>query len=323
MDPGQLAREYAERHDIDLSKTSGSSIDLTSETITESVHLQNSNCQDDRLKFVFGKLIDHLHDFVRETSLTTEEWMSALQFLTETGQKCTSTRQEFILLSDTLGVSALVDAINNSKPPNATEDSVLGPFLTADAKLLDHGESISSEGKGHYMYVEGKVTSTQGVPIPGAIIDTWETDGFGQYDIQYENREEPDCRGRLVSQEDGSYAFKAVVPVPYTIPHDGPVGKMIEKLNRHTYRPSHLHIRIEAPGYETLTTALYFEGDPFVTSDVVFGVKSSLIVKTTVVGDSDIAKARGFADPAKPHVYLKQDFVLATPEECEVVRQRQ
>lgn len=307
------AHEHAKNHGIDVSKLP-QNIDITAESITANVHAVNVNCQDDRMKVIFKSLINHLHDFVRETSLTTEEWMTAINFLTETGKMCTDIRQEFILLSDTLGVSTLVSAINNTKPPGATEDTVLGPFFTEDAHDLEKGDSIASEGKGDYMFVEGLVTDIRGNPIPNAVIDTWETDGDGLYDTQYDSREEPECRGRLHSAEDGSYAFRAVVPVPYAIPSDGTVGKMISKLGRHEFRPAHLHIRISASGYEGLTTALYFKGDPYVTSDAVFGVKSSLIVDPEIINDPSISKARGFKEP-RAHAYLKQNFVLATVEE--------
>ncbi|RDB27606.1 Hydroxyquinol 1,2-dioxygenase [Hypsizygus marmoreus] len=307
------ANKLAEQHGIDLSKLP-KSMDMSAESITANVHAINSYCPDERMKFVFKSLVTHLHDFVRETSLTSEEWMTAIQFLTQTGKMCSDIRQEFILLSDALGVSTLVDTINNAKPPTATEATVLGPFYTEDALEVANGDSIASEGKGDYMFVEGRVLDTKGNPIAGAIIDTWETDGDGLYDTQYSNREKPDCRGRLFSGEDGSYSFRAVVPVPYPIPSDGTVGGLLKKLGRHVFRPAHLHIMIEAPGFEKLTTALYMEGDPYLMSDAVFGVRTSLIVKPELVDDKAITKARGFKED-KPHAYLKQDFVLATPEE--------
>jgi len=314
MESTLKANEQAKNHGIDLSKLP-QNLDMNAESITANVHAINANCQDDRMKFIFKSLINHMHDFVRETSLTTEEWMTAINFLTETGKMCSDIRQEFILLSDTLGVSTLVDSINRAKPAGATEGTVLGPFYTEDAREVEKGDSIASEGKGDYMFVEGVVTDLRGNPIPNVTIDTWETDGHGSYDTQYESREEPDCRGRLHSAEDGSYAFRAVVPVSYPIPDDGTVGKMISKLGRHVYRPAHLHIRINAPGYEELITAFYFKGDPYLMSDAVFGVKSSLIVEPEVINDPLISKARGFKEP-KPHVYLKQNFVLATIDEC-------
>ncbi|GLB38965.1 putative catechol dioxygenase N terminus [Lyophyllum shimeji] len=313
--------ELAAQHDVDLSKLPRI-IDQSADSITNNVNAINlANCSDERRKVIFKSLIDHLHAFVREVSLTNEEWMTAIQFLTETGKKCTDIRQEFILLSDTLGVSTLVDGINNAKPPGATEATVLGPFFTQDAHEVQNGGSIASEGKGDYLFVEGRVMDTKGNPIPNALINTWETDGHGSYDVQYEVRDAPECRGYLRSAEDGSYSFRAVVPVPYPIPSDGPVGKMLTALGRHVYRPAHLHMMVEAPGFEKLTTAFYFDGDPYITSDAVFGVRTSLIVKPELITDVAKTKARGFGEE-KPHAYLKQDFVLATPEEGAAARKK-
>ncbi|KAJ7498093.1 intradiol ring-cleavage dioxygenase [Mycena galericulata] len=315
-----LANELASQHGIDLSKLP-ENLDMSAESITENVHAMNANCPDERTKFIFKNLVDHLHNFVRETSITTEEWMTAIEFLTATGQKCTDLRQEFILLSDALGVSALVDSMNNAKPQGATEGTVLGPFFTTDALEFENGESIASEGKGDYMWVEGKVLDTKGNPIPNCLIDTWETDGHGLYDNQYSQRGGPDCRGRLHTAEDGSFFFRAVVPVSYPIPGDGPVGQLFNALGRHTYRPAHLHMMLEAPGFEKLITALYFKGDPYLTSDAVFGVKTSLIVDTTIETNIEVTRARGFKESTS-HKVLKYDFVLATPEEGAGARKR-
>ncbi|KAF5383255.1 hypothetical protein D9615_004905 [Tricholomella constricta] len=311
------ANQLAAQHGIDLSKLP-KIVDMSADSITDNVHAINSNCTDERTKFIFKSLIDHLHAFVRETSIT-----SSLQVgnpIPDTNREnVRSLKPEFILLSDALGVSTLVDTINNAKPPGATEATVLGPFYTEDAHDVLIGDSIASEGKGDYMFVEGRVLDTEGNPIAGAIIDTWETDSNGLYDTQYSNREKPDCRGRLTSAKDGSYSFRAVVPVPYPIPSDGTVGNLLSRLGRHVFRPAHLHMMIEAPGFEKLTTALYFEGDPYLTSDAVFGVRTSLIVNPELVTDVAKTKARGFAE-GKPHVYLKQDFILATPEEGAAAR---
>ncbi|KAJ3563675.1 hypothetical protein NP233_g8787 [Leucocoprinus birnbaumii] len=296
-------------------------MNMTASNITENVQRINESCPDERTRLVFKSLIQHLHDFVRETSLTTEEWMTAINFLTAVGKKCTDLRQEFILLSDTLGVSTLVDIINNAKPPGATEATVLGPFFTEDAHDIEHGGSIASEGKGDYMYVHGKIADTKGNPIPGATIDTWETDGHGLYDNQYPNRDGPECRGRILSQADGTYTYRAVVPVAYPIPDDGPVGTMLSTLNRHIYRPAHLHMLVKAKGFEDLTTALYLKNDKFLGSDAVFGVKSSLAVDLEYVEDVAVSKARGFPQ-AKPHHVLHYDIIMATPEEGAAAREK-
>ncbi|KZT53190.1 hypothetical protein CALCODRAFT_501399 [Calocera cornea HHB12733] len=245
--------------------------------------------------------------------------MTAIQFLTATGQKCSPIRQEFILLSDVLGLSALVDSINHARPPAATENTVLGPFFTTDAADVDHHGSIASEGKGEPLFVSIRVLDTHGKPIAGAKVETWETDAEGFYDVQYEGREFPDCRGRLTSRDDGACEFWAVVPVAYPIPSDGPVGSLLRSLHRHVFRPAHLHIMVEADGYETLTTALYPEGDEYLKSDAVFGVKKSLICKIDTVSD----KAAGERVRAKslPFKQLKWDFVLASKEEADKVRE--
>ncbi|KAF7761431.1 hypothetical protein Agabi119p4_9423 [Agaricus bisporus var. burnettii] len=295
--------------------------DVTAANITEYVHQVNASCPDDRTRFIFKSMVQHLHDFVRETSLTSEEWMTAVKFLTDTGKISTDLRSEFILLSDVLGASTLVDILNNAKPPNATEATVLGPFFTDDAHDIESGGGIASEDKGDYMYVYGKVTDTKGNGIPGVVIETWETDGNGLYDNQDPNRDGPECRGRIHAKPDGTYSYRAVVPVGYSIPGDGPVGRMVQVLNRHTFRPAHIHMMLKAKGYETLTTALYLKTDKFLGSDVVFGVKSSLAVDLEYVKDPKAALSRGFPQ-ARPHHALHYDFVLATPEEGANAREK-
>ncbi|KAJ3485594.1 hypothetical protein NLI96_g4850 [Meripilus lineatus] len=250
--------------------------------------------------------------------ITTEEWMETIKFLTATGQKCTPIRQEFILLSDILGVSALVDAINNPNIKGATESSVLGPFFTEDAPDVEQGGSIASEGKGQYMYVEGRVLSTDGKPIPGAIIETWETDEFGFYDTQYKDREKADCRGRLHSDKDGKYAYRAVVPIAYPIPAD--VRALLLKLGRHNIRPNHLHLMVEAAGYQKLVTSLYPDGDDYLSSDAVFGVKKSLVVHLTEVNDDAEARKRGFPKGGSFKL-LNFDIVLVSEAESRAARE--
>ncbi|GJN91540.1 hypothetical protein Rhopal_004563-T1 [Rhodotorula paludigena] len=311
----QLALDQGAQN-IDLSKLPNLT-DMSAETITQNVHAINSLCENPRQKFIFEKLVTHLHDFAREVSLTTDEWMTAIQFLTRTGQICSKTRQEFILLSDALGLSALVDSMNHPVPKDsgATEATVLGPFFTEDAADLQHGDSIASEGKGEYMYCEGRVLDVEGKPIANCTIETWETDDEGLYDTQYSGRDKPDCRGRLKTDENGYYAYRLIKPTPYPIPFDGPVGQLLKSLNRHVFRPAHLHMMFLAPGYETLITALYFKGDPYINSDAVFGVKTSLIVDTELVEDNERAKQLGFK--SGPFYYLKKDYVLLTTGQAE------
>jgi len=279
----------------------------------------NGEIADPRMRLIFKSLIPHLHQFVSETSITTDEWMKSIEFLTRVGQTCTPLRQEFILLSDILGVSALVDGLSNPPVKGATESSVLGPFFTDDALDLAAGESIASEGSGDYLYVEGHVRSITGEVVANAVIDTWETDNDGVYDTQRADRDGPDCRGRFRTDKDGKYSFKAVVPVAYPIPGDGPVGELLKIFGRHNMRPNHLHLMIQAKGYRTLVTALYPEGDSYLASDPVFGVKKSLVVKYEDVNDEAESRKRGFPDGSSFKA-LKFDVVLVTEAEHEAVR---
>lgn len=228
--------------------------DLTIDNITENVQLINLRCPDPRMRFLFERLVVHLHDFARETRLSTTEWAHAIKFLTEVGQICTNVRQEFILLSDILGLSLLVDSIDHPKPPSSTEGTVLGPFHTHEAELLQNGDSISHDANGEPCLVICTVKDRAGKPITGAKIDVWETDSKGFYDVQHADRKGADGRAVLESDDQGQFYFKAIVPVPYPIPSDGPVGKLLKKLHRHPYRPSHMHFMFEKPGYDHLIT---------------------------------------------------------------------
>lgn len=268
-----------------------------------------------RVKFVFKSLINKLHEFISETNITTDEWKSVIKFLSRTGQESPAPFYgEFDSLSDVLGVSALIETLNNPRVGNATESSFLGPYFTEDAPDLSIGESIASEGKGEYMYVEGRVLTTSGEPILGAVIDTWEADSTGLYDTQYPHRTAPECRGRLKTDEEGKYGYRAIVPAPYFIRHDGPVGELLLALGRHNARPNHLHVVINAPGFHKLTTALYLEGDPYLSNDVTFGVKKSLVVELTEIDDEVEARKRGFQNDTKFKL-LTYDFVLLTEDE--------
>lgn len=204
--------------------------DLTIDNITSNVQLINSRCPSPRLKYLLESLVQHLHDYARETRLSTTEWMNAIQFLTSTGQICTDVRQEFILLSDILGLSLLVDSIDHPKPAASTEGTVLGPFHTHDAHEVGSGESISHDPQGEALLVLCSVKDTSGKAVEGVKIDVWETDSKGFYDVQYGDRKEPDGRAVLRSGEDGGFWFKGIVPVPYPIPNDGPVGEVVEEV---------------------------------------------------------------------------------------------
>ncbi|KAK7219434.1 hypothetical protein V2G26_007437 [Clonostachys chloroleuca] len=273
--------------------------DLTIDNITDNVHIINSRCPDVRLRFLLERLVVRLHDFTRETRLSIPEWQAALEFIKQVGQVSSDVRHEFILLSDVLGLSLLVDSIDHPKPDGATGGTVLGPFHTHEA--------------------ENKAADTLGRPVDGVKVDVWETDSKGFYDVQYNNRSGPDGRGVLVSDADGCFHFKAIVPVPYPIPDDGPVGKLLCKLNRHPYRPSHMHFRFHKPGFGQLITALYVRGSKYETSDAVFGVRQSLIVDITKVADEE-----GWADKygvESSTALLRYDFVLLTEEESNKLRE--
>jgi len=249
------------------------------ETITRSALARMSGCDDARLKEIIRSLTRHLHEFAREVNLTPEEWLAGIQFLTDVGHITDHKRQEFILLSDTLGLSAMVDLIaNRNRDRAATESSLLGPFFREGAPMLPDGADISNGARGEKMLVRGRVLNKRGQPIEGAIVDTWQASGDGLYDLQESDPERMNLRGKFRTGPDGRFSFRSVKPSSYPVPNDGPVGKMLRALARHPYRPAHIHFMIAAPGYRTLTTALYIKGDPYLNSDVVFGAKKSLVV---------------------------------------------
>jgi hydroxyquinol 1,2-dioxygenase len=251
--------------------------DKTEVNLTDAVVKKIEGAADARFRQVMTSLVRHLHAFVRETRLTEAEWRAGIDFLTATGHKCDHKRQEFILLSDTLGVSMLVDAINHQKPEGTTESTVLGPFYVQGAPDMPLGANIAEGVEGEPVYFSGKVVSPDGTPIGGATLDIWSTDGAGQYDVQRPDGELR-ARGRITTDAQGNYAFWTVKPVSYPIPVDGPVGKMMLTLGRHPYRPAHTHMIVAAPGHETVTTHLFVKGDPYIESDAVFAVKDSLVV---------------------------------------------
>lgn len=232
--------------------------DLTVDNITTNVITINSLCPDQRMKYILERLVTHLHDFARETRLSSEEWMTGLRFLTEVGQICTEVRQEFILLSDILGLSILVDSIDHPKPPGSTQGTVLGPFHTHDAQELLQGDAMSHDPAGEPLLVLCTIRDTDGNPIEGVKVDIWETDSTGRYDVQYEGREGPDGRCVMRSDGDGVFWFRAIKPVPYPIPHDGPVGRLLRRLGRHPFRPSHMHFMFEKEGFDHLITYVSF-----------------------------------------------------------------
>lgn len=267
---------------------------------------------DPRLAQIVAALVRHLHAFAREVKLSEAEWKAGIDFLTATGRKCDDQRQEFILLSDTLGLSMLVDALNHPTGGQSTDTTVLGPFFVENAPALANGADIASGDQGEPAFVAGRVLDTRGAPIAGATIDVWQTDGEGFYDVQRPERSaqqgEMRLRGSFASDAQGRFAFRTVKPVSYPIPVDGPVGQMLLKLGRHPYRPAHIHFKIAAPGRQTLVTHLFARGDRYLDSDAVFGVKPSLIVDFV---EHAPGKAPDGSDVARPFFTLAHDFVLA------------
>ena len=252
---------------------------LTEGNLTDAVFAKLDGATDARFKEIMGSLIRHVHGFIREVELTEGEWLTAIQFLTATGKKCDDKRQEFILLSDTLGVSMLVDAINHRKPDGATETTVLGPFYVSDARKMPKWADIAGDAPGEPAYVSGRVLNVGGKPIAGAVLDVWQTDGEGYYDVQRPGGNQQYARGKFTTGADGRYGFRTVKPVSYPVPTDGPVGKMLLGMGRHPYRPAHVHVIATAPSYDRVATHLFVEGDEYLDSDAVFGVKHSLVVE--------------------------------------------
>jgi hydroxyquinol 1,2-dioxygenase len=246
-------------------------------TITEAVVARHAAASDERLREIMSSLVRHLHDFAREVRLTEAEWFEGIRFLTETGQLCNDKRQEFILLSDTLGLSTLVTALNNRKPPGCTEATVFGPFHVEGAPHYEHGADVANGAKGEPCYVRGSVRTLDGKPVAGAEVQVWQADADGYYDVQYPKLTEHRARGVLTSDAEGHFHFKTIVAEAYPIPHDGTVGRLLERLGRHPWRPAHLHFMITAPGCERLITHVFREGGAYLDGDAVFGVRSSLV----------------------------------------------
>jgi hydroxyquinol 1,2-dioxygenase len=246
-------------------------------SVTAAVLARMDDCQDARFRQVMTSLITHLHDFVRDVKLTEAEWITAIQFLTDTGKMCSDKRQEFILLSDTLGVSILVITINNPADGGTTDSTVLGPYYWEGAPELPLGANLAVGVKGEPTYYSGRVLSSDGSPIAGAILDVWSGDGEGTYDMQMDGDVGMKARGRIRTDAQGRYSFRSIKPEYYPVPTDGPVGRMLDKMGRHPMRPGHIHMIVSATGHHAVTTHLFAAGSQYIDSDAVFGVKESLI----------------------------------------------
>jgi protocatechuate 3,4-dioxygenase beta subunit len=245
--------------------------------ITEAVRRSFAGCSDERLRELIEGAVACLHDFVIGASLTEEEWAAGIEFLTAVGQMCSPTRQEFILLSDTLGVSMLVDAVSHDSRSGATESTVLGPFYLAGSTNRRLGEAIMTGDSGPPVVVRGTVTDTSGTAIAGAMLDVWQNSENMLYAVQDPSQEPDNGRGRFRTDDRGEFWFLTVRPVDYPIPHDGPVGRMLEATGRHPWRPAHIHVICTAPGHRSVTTHVFDAASNYLDSDAVFGVKDSLV----------------------------------------------
>ena len=281
---------------------------MTPERISTAVIESFDGCPDSRLREVIQALARALHGFVSEVGLTHAEWERAIAILTDTGEITDERRQEFVLWSDALGLSMLVDALEHRTAPGATESTVLGPFYVPGSPLREYGANIAEEAAGVPAWVHGRVLDLDGLPIAGAELDVWQNGDDLLYAVQRSEAAENHLRGRFAAREDGSYAFVGVRPVAYPIPDDGPVGRMLQATGRHPWRPAHLHVIVRASGYRTLTTHVFDSASEYLESDAVFAVKPSL-VRDFVPRPAD--------DPERPPgvsgqwVSLESDFVLA------------
>ncbi|RMD41954.1 hypothetical protein DV735_g3185, partial [Chaetothyriales sp. CBS 134920] len=282
---------------------------LTMDNITDNVVLMNSLNPDPRLKFILERVVVHLHDFIRETRLTHAELMASLKFLTE----------ESILLTDILGLSMLIDSIESPKLPGATQGTVLGPFHTHDVEDKAVGSQLTSDTNGEPVLALCTVKDLHGKPVAGVKADIWEADSTGHYDMQYPDRDGPDGRCVMHTDENGFFWFKAIVPVPYPIPAGGAAGQLMKKLGRHCWRPAHIHFMLEKPAYDRLITSLYFRNDPYTTTDPVFGVKEGLIVDLEKA-DKQTADKYGVKEGTAVMVYT---FVLVPEQDAVDLRAKQ
>ncbi len=254
----------------------------------DAVNGRMSTGTDPRLAHVMARLVAHLHAFIKDVELTQDEWATAISFLTLTGQICDGNRQEFILLSDVLGVSMLVDAINNRRPSGATENTVLGPFHVDGVPDYPMGANISQDGGRETCLFQGHVKDLDGNPLEGVRIDVWSDNEDGFYDVQQPGVQPPhNNRGVFVTGPDGRYWFRGIKPVAYPIPDDGPVGQMLGHLGRHPYRPAHMHFIVSRAGFETVVTHTFVQGDDYLQSDAVFGVKQSLVAPFEAVAGGE------------------------------------
>jgi hydroxyquinol 1,2-dioxygenase len=253
--------------------------EFNEQSITQAVIGRLAECNDPRFKMIMTSLVRHLHDFVRDVELTEAEWFTAVQFLTDVGKTCTDKRQEVILLSDTLGVSVLVITLNHPSDEGSAESTVMGPFYWEGAPELPRGSNLAEGVKGEPTFYSGRVLSVDGRPLENALLDIWSGDGEGNYDMQMPEEKGMKARGRIRTDSEGRYWFWSIKPTYYPVPTDGPVGRMLRKMERHPYRPGHIHMIVSAPGHAPVTTHLFVAGSQYLDSDAVFGMKESLVAQ--------------------------------------------
>ncbi|UUX94355.1 dioxygenase [Aquabacterium sp. J223] len=279
-----------------------------SEPLTREALERFAHTPDARLKQVMQSLVRHLHDFARDVQLTEAEWVQAIGFLTETGQTCTPSRQEFILLSDVLGLSMQTVVLNQARPAGCTESTVLGPFHVREAPLYENGADIANGAAGRPCTVRGQVRSVDGRPLAGALLDVWQADADGEYDVQKPGLAQAQARGKLHADADGRFEFRTIVAESYPIPTDGPVGRLLAATRRSSWRPAHLHFWIEAEGHETLVTHVFRRGDPHIATDPVFGVRQSLMADWREQPDGTTLLEYDFVlNPTVPNPPLREE----------------
>ncbi|HEX4258659.1 MAG TPA: dioxygenase, partial [Streptosporangiaceae bacterium] len=272
--------------------------DFTEEGAADAVVDSFAGTPDERLRTILDSLVRHLHAAVREVEPSIAEWERAIEFLTATGHKCDDVRQEFILLSDVLGISMLVETINERGAAGATQSTVLGPFHMTRSPVRALGDTIDLVGESEPCVVTGRVVGTDGTPLPGAVLDVWQANDHGAYDVQEPDKQPAgNGRGLFTADEQGRFWFRTIVPSYYPIPTDGPVGELLAATRRHPYRPAHIHFIVSADGYTPLTTHIFVAGTEYIDSDAVFAVKKSLITEFTEVDDPDLATQYQVSNP--------------------------
>jgi hydroxyquinol 1,2-dioxygenase len=291
--------------------------DLADDELTRAVLASFGHGSSERFQTIMQSLVKHLHAFISDVRLTEEEWFKGINFLTRAGHITDDKRQEFILLSDVLGASMLVIGLNHQRPAGATESTVFGPFFVEGSPQVANGADLANGASGEPCFIQGRVLSITGEPVPAARIEVWQADDQGFYDVQYEDLPQARCRGHLSTDAQGHYAFWTVRPEPYPIPYDGPVGELLDAANRSPMRPAHVHFMIKAPGYNTLTTHVFAAGDQYLDSDAVFAVKNSLV---TDFERHEPGTAPDGTTMSRPYYTMSYDFVLAPSGEPDARR---